>query len=391
MSIAEREFESVTHADLVQLRDNQVVEGFLYEYKLHTYGGSDDDKREALKDVSSFANSAGGHIVIGMDEHQGLPTDLVGVIVDADEEIRRLDNLFRDCIEPRIIGLRMRSIALQNGRVAILIRVPNSWARPHRASYRNTRRYFVRNSAGAHEAGVEELRAMFTAGMTMHEQARSFRKARTALIAVGQGALPVQAGGRMILHVIPVAAFTENLQIDMRPLPGRAHIPPLTKTGYNHTYNVDGFLTFGSEIDGGYLQLFRNGAIETVVPRLLKEEHSGHPVCYAPYLEGVILSAADDYLGALSRLDIPPPLIFTVTLEGMQGALVLFGSSSSANFPEIRQPQVHLPEVVFEEYGLQAQYRRGLRPIIDAVWNAAGCPGSPNYNDEGDWVLRSTR
>jgi hypothetical protein len=391
MAISDREFENVSESDLTQLISSQIAEGFLYEYKSQTYGGSDDDKREALKDVSSFANSAGGHIIIGMTETQGLPTALVGITVDADDEIRRLDNLCRDCIEPRIIGLRMRPIPIQNGRIAILIRVPKSWGGPHRASYKNTRRYFVRNSAGAHEASVEELRGMFTAGMTMHEQARTFRKARTALIAVGQGPLHVQAGGRMILHVIPVAAFTGNLQIDMRPLPGRTHIPPLTKTGYNHTYNVDGFLTFGSEIDGGYLQLFRNGAIETVVPRLLKEERGGHPVCYAPYLEGVILSAADDYLGALSRLDIPPPLVFTVTLEGMQGALILFGGSSSANFTEIRQPQVHLPEVVFEEYGSQAQYRRGLRPIIDAVWNAAGCPGSPNYNDEGDWVLRSTR
>jgi Putative DNA-binding domain len=79
MSISDREFENVTYTDLVQLKENQVAEGFLYEYKLQIYGRSDDDKREALKDVSSFANSAGGHIVIGMDEQQGLPTDLAGI------------------------------------------------------------------------------------------------------------------------------------------------------------------------------------------------------------------------------------------------------------------------------------------------------------------------
>jgi Putative DNA-binding domain len=386
MSIADREFENVTYADLVQLKDNQVAEGFLYEYKLHTYGGSDDDKREALKDVSSFANSAGGHIVIGMDEQQGLPTDLAGIVVDADEEIRRLDNLFRDCIEPRIIGLRMRSIALQNERIAILIRVPNSWARPHRASYKNTRRYFVRNSAGAHEASVEELRAMFTAGMTIHEQARSFREVRTRLIESGQAPVPVHAGGRMILHIVPVAAFTGTLQIDMRTLPGSAQLPPLTKTGYNYTHNVDGFLTFGSVVENGYLQLFRNGAIETVAPGLLKPDRSGHPVCYAPYLERIILSAADDYLEALSKLDVPPPLIFTVTLEGMMGALVLVDTHATAAFPEIRQPKAYLPEVVFDDYGSPAQYRRRLRPVADAVWNAAGTGGSPNYDDNGDWA-----
>jgi len=386
MSISDREFDNVTYTDLAQLKENQVAEGFLYEYKLQTYGGSDDDKREALKDVTSFANSAGGHIVIGMDEQQGLPTDLVGIIIDADEEIRRLDNLFRDCIEPRIIGLRMRSIALQNGRVAILIRVPNSWARPHRASYKNTRRYFVRNSAGAHEASVEELRAMFTAGITMHEQARSFREVRISLIVGGQAPAPVHAGGRMILHIVPVAAFTGNLQIDMRSLPGGAHIPPLNKTGFNYSYNVDGFLTFGSVVENGYLQLFRNGAIETVTTSLLRQDRSGHPVCDAPRLEQIILTAADVYLEALSKLDVPTPLIFTITLEGVQGALVLVGPSSAAAFPEIRQPRVYLPEVVFDDYGSQAQYRRRLRPVVDAVWNAAGTAGSPNYDDNGDWA-----
>src|SRR5947208_12664782 len=108
MSVADRDFDNISEADLLQLKDNQIAEGLLYEYKLQTYGRSDDDKREALKDVTAFANSAGGHIVIGMDEQQGLPADLVGITVDADEEIRRLDNLFRDSVEPRIIGLRMR-------------------------------------------------------------------------------------------------------------------------------------------------------------------------------------------------------------------------------------------------------------------------------------------
>src|ERR1700732_3505817 len=154
--------------------------------------------------------------------------------------------------------------------------------------------------------------------MTMHEQARSFREVRTSLIVGGQAPAPVHAGGRMILHIVPVAAFTGNLQIDMRSLPGGAYIPPLNKTGFNYSYNVDGFLTFGSVVENGYLQLFRNGAIETVTTSLLRQDRSGHPVCDAPRLEQIILTAADVYLEALSKLDVPTPLIFTITLEGVQ-------------------------------------------------------------------------
>ena len=84
-------------------------------------------------------------------------------------------------------------------------------------------------------------------------------------------------------------AFTGNFQVDIRPLPGAVYIPPLNKTGFNHSYNVDGFLTYGSVVENGYLQLFRNGAIETVATSLLTQDRSGHPICYAPHLEQIIL------------------------------------------------------------------------------------------------------
>ena len=82
MALARTDVESITEADLLELRENEVGEGLLYDYKLELYGSSDADKKEFLKDVSSFANTAGGHILIGIAEEQGLPTDIVGVADD---------------------------------------------------------------------------------------------------------------------------------------------------------------------------------------------------------------------------------------------------------------------------------------------------------------------
>jgi predicted HTH transcriptional regulator len=36
----------------------------------------DADKKEALKDITSFANSAGGHLIVGMEETDGVPVRL---------------------------------------------------------------------------------------------------------------------------------------------------------------------------------------------------------------------------------------------------------------------------------------------------------------------------
>src|SRR6266516_6289681 len=106
MPIASTDLERVTEADLLSLIEDRVAEGILYEYKREAYERSADGKRELLKDVTSFGNTSGGHIIIGMVETGGLPESLVGIDGDLDREKQRLENLCRDCIEPRLVGIR---------------------------------------------------------------------------------------------------------------------------------------------------------------------------------------------------------------------------------------------------------------------------------------------
>jgi hypothetical protein len=87
MALSNATWESVSERDLLDLIDTGVPEGILYDYKLQTYGRADADVKEFLKDVSSFANTAGGHLVIGMDETSGLPTRLVPLSI-ADPDTR---------------------------------------------------------------------------------------------------------------------------------------------------------------------------------------------------------------------------------------------------------------------------------------------------------------
>ena len=42
-----------------------------------------------------------------------------------------------------------------------------------------------------------------------------------------------------------------------------------------------------------------------------------------------------------------------------------------------------LPEVIVEDF--EADPREYMRPVFDAVWNAAGWPRSMNYDEEGKW------
>jgi predicted HTH transcriptional regulator len=96
-------FEIIAENDLLALITNGVSEGRTIDYKRELPGNSDGDKKEFLADVSSFANTSGGDLIFGMDEVEGLPTQLVGFqSVNADLEVRRLDSILSSGLDPRI-------------------------------------------------------------------------------------------------------------------------------------------------------------------------------------------------------------------------------------------------------------------------------------------------
>src|ERR1044071_7795937 len=116
---------------LEALLESRTPEGRHHEYKQALPSSSDRDVKEFLADVSSFANSSGGLLVIGIREDGGLPVEVVGLNIDnIDAEIARLDAFIRDGIEPRIPGVQIAPHRL-SGNLVLAIDVPRSWALPH--------------------------------------------------------------------------------------------------------------------------------------------------------------------------------------------------------------------------------------------------------------------
>lgn len=61
MSFTGKPLELLEESDLRTLLDNEIPEGKTIDYKEALSGNSDKDKKEFLYDVSSFANTLGGH------------------------------------------------------------------------------------------------------------------------------------------------------------------------------------------------------------------------------------------------------------------------------------------------------------------------------------------
>src|ERR1700751_5596713 len=94
------------------------------EYKLSLPGRSENDRKEFFADVSSFANSAGGHIVYGMRADAGNPLEGWGVEEEGYYAIQTLESAIRDEIATRIAGIHSTAIKLaKTGKAAIVMHI----------------------------------------------------------------------------------------------------------------------------------------------------------------------------------------------------------------------------------------------------------------------------
>jgi predicted HTH transcriptional regulator len=153
----------ITEEVLLGLIRDKVGEGRTIEYKRDLRANSDPEKTEFLNDVSSFANTDDGDLVFGMDESQGVPTQIVGLQAgDMDLELRRLDSILASGLDPRI---RYWTKVVQCGadKRVLLVRVERSWSGPHRVVFKGYDKFFGRNSAGKYPLDVNELRTAYCA------------------------------------------------------------------------------------------------------------------------------------------------------------------------------------------------------------------------------------
>jgi len=120
-------------ADLEKLIADSVAESLTLDYKASPSLGKDSKQRDELcKDVTAFANSAGGQIVYGMEEDKNLPTKLDD---GADPSITKewIEQVIDSRVQPRIDGLVITPIQLAKG-FSFVLTIPQATSRaPHQA------------------------------------------------------------------------------------------------------------------------------------------------------------------------------------------------------------------------------------------------------------------
>ena len=131
----------------------------------------------------------------------------------------------------------------------------------------------------------------------------------------------------------------------------------------------------------GYIQVFRNGAIEAVDTYLLNRR--GNIIRSIAY-EREVLESVGRFLAIQRVLGVDPPLALMITLVGVNGyRMGVDVETFMDDGAPIDRDLIPIPEVIVDGYHVDPG--RLLRPIFDAIWNAAGWPKSLNYDSDGNW------
>lgn len=392
-----RRFEEIEFSDLEALFNNQVAEGKTIEYKKEIVTNASSDKEPFLAGVSAFANTVGGDFIIGIEAKDGIPVKLSGVnFTNADAEILKLEQMLREGIEPRLPSVNTKVIESPTGEKFIFVRVTQSWIAPHRVKANN--KFYGRTSNGKYPYDVSELKTAFMLTEQLSERIRNFRQERVQRIQTKEETpASLIDGGKIILHLLPLASFTALTEFDVVELRREAQFESSSKHNESKI-NLEGIVIapYFEKATTSYTQVFRNGCIERVICLNSLEGFRENDKDYSSrYDEEQIIKSLSDYTNLYSKLGVELPIYLFLTLINVKGYEFYIDEEFRLNI-EIRRKTANRNKIVFDRNSMMFpeivinSFNQSpediLRPTFNLIWNSVGLTRDFNYDENGNWI-----
>ncbi len=384
--------------DIQDLIDSGVEESRTIEYKREIKISTDSEKKEFLADVSSFANTNGGDIIFGIDATGGVPTTLTPIVIaDLDAQKLQIESMIRTGINPRITFTIQSIEAGAPNEYIIVIRVGESWNKPHRVTHSGSNRFCARNSAGKYDLDVTELRQAFTLSDGIEKRMQDFRTERLIALETEQTFLPLRSKNLIVLHLFPLESFSSRINLDRDLLLSLESETELFRPMHTDNWNTSRINLEGAFSAAGasaanptmrsYVQLFRNGAVELVESSILDREGSRF-IPHSLY-EKEVIDGFKKGIAILKKVGINAPVLLSLSLLNVKGLTMSENRQSGRvrrdNETPIKQKDLILPSVMLNEYDESVE--RLLQPVLDLVWNACSLRKSENYDDQGNFLI----
>ncbi len=391
MYVINEKLDEITESDLQRLKDEEIIEKKILEYKSELPKNTELDKKNFLADVSSFANASGGDLIFGMTEDRktGKPETLNGIeIENVDQEILRIDQIIRDGLEPNVpsSSIKIQPILLANSKYILIIRISKSWLGPHRVVFKKWDRFYSRSTNGKYRLDIQELKAAFLLSETIGDKIKHFRERRISDMYANEYPIPFYPSPKIALHLIPFSSFKPGQICDLKKL-SLYDIQPMGASNFNHRYNIDGLLTYSSfkskNRSYSYVQLFRNGIIEAINSEILWPGE-GDKVIPITLIEEELIEKVPVYIGVYKKLGIDAPIFLFLTFVNVKDYKFPKNRPywSKDAYP-IDREIILIPEIIIEDFDFEPT--KLLRPVFDSIWNACGYERSLSYTQEGEW------
>ena len=144
----------------------------------------------------------------------------------------------------------------------------------------------------------------------------------------------------------------------------------------------------GNTKSKSYLQLFRNGVIETVNADTLAP-YDGKlflPSLKVLDFEQQVIRSIKDSLALYKSINMETPIYAFLTFLGIRGYIL---QSSRVEWRRGPAPQIDIDilssnQLIIQDYSFNVEGE--LKPLFDIIWNAFGLEKSRNYDDLGKWI-----
>ncbi|WP_273737679.1 helix-turn-helix domain-containing protein [Natrinema soli] len=392
------DLEDISAEDLERLIEIGVPERTELEFKYMLDPGREGHKKNLVKEVTSFANTSGGDLLIGIPDpddvdHLGLSLNWI-TDYTRDEYKLKLEDIIRTGTQPQLSSHEIHTIPNPNqggaGFVAI-VRIQQSMISPHRATNSSGKPFYGRNSAGTYSYDVEQLREQLIEQYRLTEEIESFLADRIAKIRAGNTPAPYETGPSIILHVIPATAFGLQPEVDISPGENEMKGLPLFHRNSSGSHygrarrNVDGivnskdFQRDDEDLWSEYTQLYRDGRIEAVHSFHLRNERVEEDRVGFLTLYEILRDRIPDYLGFLADRKVQTPIFLYMTFIESKGYVLAKGRRNRTD--RLDRDVATLPSATVESY--DTPYSEIIKDLLQEVWHAFGEFGDP-YDTLGE-------
>lgn len=391
--------------DIAQMYYNKIPESQKLEYKDYYFKEgkfnqlSDSNKSKLAKEISAFANAEGGTVVIGVgedDKHNPISINDVGV---NDESFEVWEQSFRQYIsakiKPVIYGIECH-IQEVEGKVLIVIEVPDSISAPHAFNDGNKDSFHIRYGNTTNSMRLEELKIAFQSRELIEQKILTFRDDRLAKINSGEKTDGVDGKAMLVLHLIPEWSMNINSYVNLDRLKDNYKLDVFSPGRYEGSNRRSGYVSYNHEglqisafnVDNlldSYTQTFYNGAIESVEIRMMNKASTrrsgGTTIWRWDQFEEYLVLKIKDFNDVLEEIGIPKPYYIFTTLLNVKGMISTYGDWEDVT--PGGPLTSNIIKIVPAYFSVENTLPQALLPMVINLAHAFGFEYSSLYTREG--------